>query len=207
MKKDNKLVKFTMFVLLITIVAIVLVSGTYAKYTSKVSGESTATVAKWSIKVNDNELAAENSTVTFNLFDTINDTGNTAKETDVANKKIAPGTAGSFDLKVKNESEVTAKYAISFEVSESDIPLEFSTDKGVTWKDSITAPAEKTLAVGAAEDTVTVQWRWVYEVADSTDANIVDANVDAADTTLGIAAQTTAPTVTVTTTLTATQVD
>lgn len=205
MKKDNKLVKFTMFVLLITIVAIVLVSGTYAKYTSEVSGASTATVAKWSITVNGDELATENSTVTFDLFETINDTGNTADETDVADGLIAPGTAGSFNLKVKNESEVTAKYAISFVVSESDIPLEFSTDNGTTWTDSITAPAEKTLAVKAAEDTITVQWRWAFNGSDST--NYKTTQNDVTDTTLGIAAQTTAPTVKVTTTLTATQVD
>ena len=205
MKKDNKLVKFTMFVLLITIVAIVLVSGTYAKYTSEVSGESTATVAKWSITVNENELAAENSTVTFDLFKTINDTGNTADETDVADGLIAPGTAGSFNLKVKNESEVTAKYSIDFVlVNTSNIPIEFSID-GTTWTDSITAPAEKTLAVGAAEDTITVQWRWAFNGSDST--NYKTTQNDVTDTTLGIAAQKTAPTVKVTTTLTATQVD
>ena len=205
MKKENKLVKFTMFVLLITIIAIVLVAGTYAKYTSKVSGESTATVAKWSIKVNNNELAAENSTVTFNLFETINDTGNTAQETDVEDGLIAPGTAGSFNLKVKNESEVTAKYSIDFVLKNtSNIPIEFSTD-GTTWTNSITALAEKTLAVGAPEDTMTVQWRWAFNGTDST--NYQATQNDVTDTTLGIAAQTAPAKVIVTTTLTATQVD
>lgn len=205
MKKENKLVKFTMFVLLITIIAIVLVAGTYAKYTSNVSGESTATVAKWSIEVNDKEMTVANSKVTFNLFDTINDTGNTADETDVADELIAPGTAGSFDLKVKNESEVTAKYSIDFVLTnDSNIPIEFSTD-GTTWTNSITAPAEKTLAVGAPEDTITVQWRWAFNGTDSTNYQITQNDIT--DTTLGIAAQTTAPTVKVTTTLTATQVD
>lgn len=205
MKKENNLVKFIMFVLLITIVAIVLVAGTYAKYTSKVSGESTATVAKWSIKVNNNELAVGNSTVTFNLFETINDTGNTAQETDVKAGLIAPGTAGSFNLKVKNESEVTAKYSIDFVLTNtSNIPIEFSTD-GTTWTNSITAPAEKLLAVGAPEDTITVQWRWGFEGTDS--VNYKTTQNDVTDTTLGTFAQTAPAKVTVTTTLTATQVD
>ena len=112
MKKDNKLVKFTMFVLLITIVAIVLVVGTYAKYTSDASGSSTATVAKWQIKANGTDITVDDATIAFNLFETINDTANTAQETDVKAGLIAPGTAGSFNLKVKNESEVTAKYSI-----------------------------------------------------------------------------------------------
>lgn len=205
MKKGNNLVKFIMFVLLITIVAIVLVAGTYAKYTSQVSGESTATVAKWSIKVNDKELAVENSKVTFNLFETINDTGNIAQETDVKAGLIAPGTAGSFNLKVKNESEVTAKYSIDFVLTNtSNIPIEFSTD-GTTWTNSITAPAEKSLAVGAPEDTITVQWRWAFNGTDST--NYQTTQNDVTDTTLGIVAQTAPAKVTVTTTLTATQVD
>ena len=205
MKRDNKLVKFTTFVLLITILAIVLVSGTYAKYTSQVSGESTATVAKWSIKVNGSELAVAQPTITFNLFETIKDTDG-ATEDDVTESLIAPGTSGSFNLTVKNESEVTAKYAISFEVSESDIPLQFSIDGGQTWTDkTITNPTEKTLAIGAAEETLTVQWKWPYEVVD--DANVVDTTVDTADTELGIEAQTAPAQVTVTTTLTATQVD
>lgn len=203
MKKDNKLVKFTMFVLLITIVAIVLVSGTYAKYTSKASGEATATVAKWQIKANGTDITVDDAKITFDLFKTINDTGNTAEETDVANKKIAPGTAGKFDLKIDNLSEVTAEYSIDFVLTNSsNIPIEFSTN-GTDWTttlSTINSTDNLNAFTGtdpdtADTDTVTIQWRWAFNGNDVT------------DTTLGIAAQTTAPTVKVTATLTATQVD
>lgn len=204
MKKDNKLVKFTVFVLLITIVALVLVAGTYAKYTSEVSGASTATVAKWQITANGTDITVSNPTVTFDLFKTINDTGNTNAETDVINSKIAPGTAGEFKLDIKNLSEVTAKYKITFAVDNTGkIPVEFSTD-GTTWKkslDAITSTSDLTAETGT--NTVTVQWRWAYEGANST--NFTTTQTDATDTTLGTAG--TPATIKVTTTLTATQVD
>lgn len=202
MKNENKLMKITTFVLLITILALILVSGTYAKYTSSVSGSDSATVAKWSIKVNGTEIAVANPNVTFKLFETINDT-NGGVESDVTSGLIAPGTSGAFSVKIKNESEVTAKYSIDFTVSKTNVPIEFSTDNGTTWKSSIDAPAEKTLAVGSAEDTVTVQWRWAFEES-------VDGNTqvrDTADTNIGIAAQTATTNVTITATINATQVD
>lgn len=208
MKKDNKLIKFTLFVLLITIVAIILVSGTFAKYTSEVSGTDTATVAKWQIKVNGTDITVENPSVTFNLFDTINDTGNTAAETDVVTGKIAPGTAGKFDLKIDNLSEVTAKYSIAFELTNTgSIPVEFSTD-GTTWKtalDPIESTEAEYLTAESGTKTITVQWRWAYEGATST--NYTTTQTDVTDTALGTAAKTTPAEVKVKTTLTATQVD
>lgn len=196
MKKNNKLVKFTMFVLLVTIVAIVLVVGTYAKYTSEASGSSTATVAKWQIKANGTDITVDDATIAFNLFETINDTGNTAVETDVINNKIAPGTSGKFELNIENLSEVTAEYSIDFVLTNtSNIPIEFSTD-GTTWTTTLdTINSTSNLTAGTGTDTVTVQWRWVFNGNDGT------------DTTLGKVAQTAPAKVTVTTTLTATQVD
>ena len=200
--KDNKLVKLVAFILLITIVAISLVAGTYAKYTSSVSGEDTATVAKWSIKVNDNELAAETPTVTFDLFDTIKDS-NGGTEEDVEAGLIAPGTSGTFDLVIANESEVKAKYAVAFEISGTTLPLEFSLD-GQTWSSSlapIEAEEDDYLAAKTGTKTINVQWRWAYEQTDVTTG-------DTADTDFGILAQgTTVPEVKVKTTLTVTQVD
>ena len=66
--KDNKLVKIFLISLLIVMVGLILVSGTYAKYTTKFTGSDTATVAKF--KVSSNTTAE-----TFDLF-------KTAKEVD-----------------------------------------------------------------------------------------------------------------------------
>ena len=201
MKRDNKLLKFTAFILLITLVALILVSGTYAKYTSSASGFDTATVAKWSIQVSGTEIAVKGTapTVEFNLFNTIKDTGSTANETDVATDKIAPGTEGAFDLIIKNASEVNAKYSIDFTISDNTVPLQFSID-GTTWTDDITSVVEDAIDMGATE-TVTVQWKWVYEVKDGN--NVVNTAVDTADTALGITPQT----ITVTADIDVVQVD
>lgn len=50
--KNNKLAKFMALVLLVTLLAVILVSGTYAKYTTAVSAKDTATVARWNITLN-----------------------------------------------------------------------------------------------------------------------------------------------------------
>ena len=59
--KDNKLVKIFLISLLIVMVGLILVSGTYAKYTTTFTGSDTATVAKF--KVSSNTTAG-----TFDLF-------------------------------------------------------------------------------------------------------------------------------------------
>lgn len=199
MKNENKLGKFVAFVLLITLIALILVANTYAKYTSKTDLTATATVAKWSIKVNNKDI---NESTTFNLFDTLYDTTNDGgKETDVSTGKIAPGTQGSFSMVISNESEVTAEYTISYKVEGASVPLEFSTDNGLTWTKTLNTTEAKTLAKKSGTDTVTVKWRWAFTGTEST--NFKDTQTDKSDTTLGEAAST----VTVTATLTASQVN
>ena len=194
MKKENKTMKFVSFVLLITVLALILVAGTYAKYTSTASGSDIATVAKWDIKAGKTgeevSITGSNSTVAFNLFETINNEDGTA-ETDVTAEKIAPGTSGAFELSVKNDSEVNAKYTITFNVGESNIPLEFNlNNKG--WTSNLSEVGETALNMGES-DVANVQWRWAYE----------RTGKDAEDTALGV----TPENVEVTATLVVTQVD
>jgi len=212
MKRDNKLVKFTTLVLLITIVAVALVSGTYAKYTSSASGEDTATVAKWSILLNEDEEIAtkEDATVTFDLFNTVKDSNGTDTEGDVTTVDgktlIAPGTSGKFDLKIKNASEVTAQYAVSFVESQNSIPLKYRVNGG-EWKDTldeVVAGNDTKLVVGSAEATVTVEWQWAFDGDDTTDTGL---GIQAQGGVDGEGNQITVPSVTVTATITATQVD
>lgn len=206
-KTNNNITKFAIIVLAVTMVVFILVSGTYAKYTSQATGSDTAKVAKWSIKVGDTEIAnATPKTVTFDLFKTINDSNGTDAESDVkSGKLIAPGTSGKFDLTVTNDSEVNAKCSITLANSNTTIPIEFSTD-GKTWTNDITTLAsnDKTINMGASS-TMTVQWRWAYEGSSST--SFKTTQTDTSDTNLGISAQTAAPTATITATIVATQVD
>ena len=192
--KNNKTVKFMALVLFVTILAIILVSGTYAKYTTSATGSDTATVAKWSIKLGDEDIAkSTEKTFTIDLFSTITNTDGTGeknvKKTD--GSLIAPGTMGSFTLaSLKNESEVNAKYSVTYTLSnESGVPLEFTTNKDdeSSWKSDFTAVnvSNEALATDATATTATVYWRWAFTK---------DTARDTSDTTLG----TTTPTVTLT---------
>lgn len=192
--KNNKTVKFMALVWFVTILAIILVSGTYAKYTTSATGSDTATVAKWSIKLGNEDIAkSTEKTFTIDLFSTITNTDGSeeknVKKTD--GSLIAPGTMGSFTLlSLKNESEVNAKYNVTYTLAnESGVPLEFTTNKDdeSSWKSDFTAinVSNESLATDATATTATVYWRWAFTK---------DTARDTSDTTLG----TTTPTVTLT---------
>ena len=116
--KGNKLVKLMAFVLLVTVLAIILVSGTYAKYTTSATGTDTAKVALWSIKINDEDIAkAETKELTVDLFSTITNTDGTDEKnvSAIDGSLIAPGTMGSFNLvSIENASEVNATYSVTY---------------------------------------------------------------------------------------------
>ena len=205
--KKSKTMRAASFLLVLTLMTSCFVGSTFAKYTSTASGSDTVTVAKWSIEVNDTQIAVTGApeTVPFDLFDTINDTGNTADETDVKDNLIAPGTAGSFALTVKNLSEVNAIYTIQLaENNDNAIPLQYSVN-GTDWTDSIaeltmTELTNQNISMETGSATKTVYWKWGFNGGHA-------GQTDAYDTALGIAARTSAPTVTITATITVEQID
>lgn len=202
---NNTRKRSSMMVRLVAVLAVVMmftmcfVGGTFAKYTSSGTGTDSATVAKWSFKVGEKDIAT-NDTFTFDLFNTIKDSNGTDNETDMSSNDgsiIAPGTQGSFDLVLKNESQVTAQYAIDYTVTNnSDIPVQFSVDGGRTWTDDLAdvAASDSTkLAANSGTTTIKVQWKWDFNGSD-----------DSFDTALGIGGN---AVLTVKAEVTATQVD
>ena len=112
---QNRIAKIAIVVLSIALVVAIAVAGVLAKYTATASGTSTATVASWSIKVGNTEIAtASPASITFDLFSTIKEEDTTTDENNVTANKIAPGTGGAFVVEVQNDSEVDAKYDIDF---------------------------------------------------------------------------------------------
>ena len=115
--KDNKLVKVFLIALLIVMVGLILVSGTYAKYTTTFTGSDTATVAKF--KVSSNTTAE-----TFDLFKTAKEVDGTTADAEVVNGKVAPGTGGKFDIQLTNDSDVKVHYTLDLkETNTSNIPI------------------------------------------------------------------------------------
>lgn len=168
----NKTMKMILITLLIAMIALVLVSGTYAKYTSSASGSDTARVAKWSFNVGENDIVAKD-TFTFDLFKTITDTDVVSANAD---KVIAPGTSGSFDLVLENKSETSAKYGITYTVTNTaSIPVQFSVN-GKDWTDNLANVVESDtdtkLDANNGRKTIKIQWKWACDGDDTTDVNL-----------------------------------
>ena len=208
--KKNRLSRFAILVLILAMTSMTLVSGTFAKYTSEISGTATGTVAKWAWTIGDDEIKSASDVTngfTLNLFDTIKDSNLTSDETDVSGDLIAPGTSGQFEIELTNDSEVNAQYAIDLEETSntSNIPIEYSTD-GSTWVKATNLAGVSATDIGMGDtETLTLYWRWAFTGDAST--NYTTEQTDVTDTALGFAANTTAPTVEVTATITVTQVD
>lgn len=186
-KKKSLLTTLPVLCMMLIMICTITVPGIYAKYASQVSGSDTATVAKWSFKVNGTEIATTNPTVSFDLFNTIKDsTGATTEvnESDVAANMLAPGTSGEFALKFENLSDVTAVYEITTEVENSlNVPLKFKIGNATEWSDSLQGAIDtlneetRTLTVGAEVQTITVKWMWDFE-GDHTSVGIAAREAD-----------------------------
>ena len=194
-KNTNKIV--TLLLIAVVAVGCYFVAGTYAKYTTSLSGNDTAAVAKWAWDYNGTAITSNQNTITFNLFDTIydsNGTGTQTAETDVAANKIAPGTEGKFEFSFQNKSEVNAKYTLAVTETRgsgvTNANIEYSLD-GLSWTSNLANllnASEQTLAMGSAAVEKTVYWRWVYQVQDENSNPATYAVQDAADTLVGFAA-------------------
>ena len=172
MRKHNKTLKAVAFVLLVTLIALILVSSTYAKYTTEYSGTDTAIVAKFSVGADNVE--------SFDLFNTIYDSDGTTEETDVDSDLIAPGTSGLFEIELENSSEVTVEYTLSLsETNDSGVPIVYSTDGTNYYSMDELGSVTGTLEIGSTTTTtksVTVYWKWEYYESDDQDTE---------DTTIG----------------------
>lgn len=195
--KKNVMMRVASALLVAVLMTTCAISGTFAKYTSTTTGTGTARVAKWAFVVNGDPIA---ETFTFELIDTLYEDDGVTAETDVKGKLLAPGTAGSFDIVLENESEVTAKYELTLTetitglpgtVAAADFPVVYSTDNA-HWSTDITNAVASGLINYGDSATITVYWRWAF-----------DGN-DTIDTALGTAGNVE---VTVTATVILTQVD
>lgn len=185
--KKNKIFTLGLAIAFVFVLSLTLVSGTFAKYTSTVTGKDSAAVAKWAFRYGNNEGAltdidlVSTKEISFNLFDTILDTLDGGAETDVVANKIAPGTKGSFQFVVKNTSEVNATFDLTLKVTGAQVPFEYTiqVDEGSASEASTTVPSLTTQTIDMNTSvTVTITWEWPF-----------DGN-DTADTTLGLAAST-----------------
>ena len=185
-RKNNNSLKTFALLLLIVMLALILIASTYAKYTTKLTGSSDTTIAKWAWTINNNDVSKDDTEFTFDLFKTIKDTDG-GTEADVTTQKIAPGTKGSFSIEVTNASDVNAEYSLTLTETKatavSSANIEYSivgTDEAKDWTNDIGTFnfTNTSLAIGASNEVV-LYWRWAF---------YDDANQDKADTLVGFAA-------------------
>lgn len=186
--KRNNLFKLGLFTVFVAILSLTLVSGTFAKYTSTVTGSDSAKVAKWEWQINDDKVVGGTATTafTFDLFNTTAEDANVAKD-EKGNILLAPGTKGSFEMTIKNLSEVKGEYTITFEsTTDATItPIKYSfsnSESESDWEDTI-AKLTKTsnLAFKTGVETITVYWKWDFSV--DTEGDTTDTNLGLSDST------------------------
>ena len=123
MRRTKKNAVLVFVLLLLVAVTAMMVASTYSKYTAEVTGSGTVTVAKWAFKT-------DNPTQTFTVnLDT------TAHASTLVANKIAPGTSGSFDLKLVNtNSEVGVNFTVKLGTPTGNLPqnLKFYKDSSHT---------------------------------------------------------------------------
>lgn len=178
-KNDNKLAKFTALVLLITLVALVLVSGTYAKYATTATGSDKARVAHWKIDA------------TNNVSDLFADSYKNVKAGSSDLSIIAPGTSGSFDFTIDTASVETA-YTLKIDTTGSEdqvngavsnySPIKYSFKSGTETAENLTFAEllEKIDAVGDGTTvhqpgefgTYTIGWAWTFDGDDTKDTEL-----------------------------------
>lgn len=163
--------------ILLTILMSFIGGHTYAKYTSKIVGVGSGKVADWSFKVND---------VTDRITKVI-DLAPTANNETLVNNRIAPGTKGSFTIKVDGTgSEVGIKYELA-----TTADLGKPTNLKFTWNGTTYDTITELFAnaggyIYANEQNkvkeIKIDWEWPYETG-TTDEEI--AENDALDTEAG----------------------
>ena len=158
-KKTNNNKPIVILLALLLITAIVFSMYAYAKYKTTLTGNGTATVAKWSFKVNGQTQTIPD----IDLTQTMDANNN------VAEGKIAPGTSGHFDLELDaTGSEVSIDYNIKLAITEKPTNLKFYLDN--TYETEI-AETEGILNVSGSIplETIdtplikTIYWQWPYE--------------------------------------------
>lgn len=193
MKNASKTARIGIMLLVLCLISTVMLSGTFAKYTSEYAGADTALIAKWEVTPAEGStgFAVSPATQELDLFSHAYDTNILA--TAGSQKIIAPGVKGDFVLNIANTGDVAAKMTFDFAVSgnASTAPIEYSlTGLDGSWGNLTTLDTnlEALASMTSVADTTgtatqTVYWRWPYEAS----STVYGTSTNETDTDLGAA--------------------
>lgn len=172
--------KKTKIVLIVIVIAVILVSfiggQAYAKYMSKVTGNGVGEIAQWRFKVNENEEKMQTISLNSTIYNFT-----------LANGRIAPGTAGSFEINIDGSGTgVAIFYTVNFQ-NETEKPknLKFKYDG----KEFESIELLNHWIVGtihgdtdAQQRSFIIEWEWPYEtgntpeeIAENDERDTIDA--------------------------------
>lgn len=183
MKKRFNFGRLSALALALTLITTCLMGGTLAKYTSKVEGLGTATVAKWKV-----DFKKGNAEFTNNMSFTLTDTS-----LDVKTDTIAPGSKGSIPLTIDasgSETAVKVSYTINT-TSLNSLPIKFYSDVDCTQElTTLTDSKEYSAATADKKWETTIYWKWIAS------AETEEDKIDDADTAAGKSTTNTTGTIT-----------
>jgi len=162
----QKTFRLSVLLLVVCMISTVMLSGTFAKYTSEYAGQDTALVARWSFVAKggdgDITMGAPAANTELALFDHLYDTHINQKAADGTTFIIAPGIHDEFTVKMDYIADVDADVLIT--ITELDgnvaVPIEYSVDGGVNWvtraglADALSEKIQDTNAGGAISPSV-----------------------------------------------------
>lgn len=122
--EKNRMMRLASCLLVLTLLTTCMISGTYAKYTTKAEGSDMARVAKWGVTVTANGSTfakdyVKNDTTVSTIAKSVVAAASAGEETD---NLVAPGTSGTMTkMKLTGTPEVAVKvsYTGSFDISEN----------------------------------------------------------------------------------------
>lgn len=217
--KKNWAARLVVLVAVLTLITASLVSGTFAKYTTEVSGTDTVRVAKFAFDISEGSTEINTTGTAIDIFTMAADSGVTTSPAGI----IAPGTTGDFAIDLSNTSEVDVDVVFTLtETNSSNVPVyylygtqrysevltgSYTGDNNGSYQTlaqlatamqaAAAGLSEATDGVTPSELTYNLTWVWAFESAGT-------GQSDAADTALGLAGT---PEVTLEITITATQSD
>lgn len=162
---ENNKDKSLLLIVLLVLVGLTsgYVSSTYAKYTSSIEKNSSATIAKWSFD-------EENSDTEL-----IIDFASTYDPATLVENRIAPGTAGSFAISLTNaETETAVDYELSFGTAQG-VPTNLKFYDDASYSNEISIASDTLTGTLNAGDSTGVEikfyWKWAYETANGDEAD------------------------------------
>lgn len=163
--------------LVLTLVTASLVGGTFAKYTSTVTGSATATVAKWAVDLKSGGTSVEGATLKL-------ENANVAITT--TDNKLAPGTHGTLALTLDGTgTEVDYTYTVTLDkTSLGGIPIDFyegtdNTGTPITFAGN-TAELKKDAVGTKTTENINIYWEWDTASSDTDDTALGEAGTSGA---------------------------